>query len=121
MDFSRRQAFLGLAAILAFLPLRAHAEPIGDATKCAAVAIIMDASSPDSAKAKEIALYILNTLEILDKSYGDQNKGEILPPMQITGLRNLIAMVTARCRDRQGVTIKSVAVETYERMRAAQK
>jgi hypothetical protein len=109
-----------LIAVLAS-SLPAIAEPISDGTKCAVVGETMDAASPDLQKVREIMDYVLQTMKSVDRAYGIRGKVEILPRMETKGVDTLIAMVTVRCRDRQGVTIKSVAVETYEGMRAAQK
>jgi hypothetical protein len=56
----------------------AHAEPIGDSTKCSVVEEIMDAASQNMRKVREIEDYISRTMQSIDKSYGARGEPEVL-------------------------------------------
>ncbi|MGA7326747.1 MAG: hypothetical protein WBX25_20205 [Rhodomicrobium sp.] len=95
-------------------------QAINDETKCATATAIMDAPKPDLWKVSELKSYILRTMRVIDHSYGVRDKVEILPRMSEGGVSGVIATATVRCQDHPETTIRDMAIESYEGVRAMQ-
>ncbi len=107
-------------AVSMFAAFSVQAQAVDDKTKCAVAGQIMDAPSPDMHKVSELFRYILVAMQNVDRSYGINGKVEILPRMTEDGLRSTVAAVSVRCRESPNTTIRDMAAETYEGIRAIQ-
>ncbi len=105
-------------AVLAFFGTHAFAQVIDDDTKCASIDNIVQTTSPDQQKVKEIVDYIVETMRALDRVHGRNGKLEIFPQLTEDGRSALALIVTDRCRTRGSLTVADTAIETYEAIRA---
>jgi len=105
-------------AAWALTAFESKAQTIDDNTKCSLVGGIMDAPSPDKRKVYELSNYILHTMQVIDHSYGVRGQVEILPRMSEEGRYGVIASASVRCREHPNTTIRNMAIESYEGVRA---
>ncbi len=106
-------------AILASSGANAFTQVIDDDTKCAAIENIIQTSSPDKEKVKEVVDYIVETMRALDRVHARKGKTEIFPQLTEDGRSALALIVTDRCRIQGSLTVADTAIETYEAIRAA--
>jgi hypothetical protein len=98
----------------------AHAEIVGDETKCSAVTALMERTPPDKAKQQEALQYIVSSMRALDRAYALKGKPEILPKMTDEGQNSIALFAANRCKNHGDLPVGDVAVDTYQSVRAIQ-
>jgi hypothetical protein len=98
----------------------AHAEFIGDETKCSEVAALMERQPPDKEQQQEALNYIVTSMRALDRAYALKGKAEILAKMTDEGQNSIALLAASRCKSHGDLPVEDVAVDTYQGVRAIQ-
>jgi len=95
----------------------AFAQALDEDTKCGVIEKISNDPSANPQRVRDVAQYILQTMQAVDRAHGAEGKPAIFSQMTEEGQSLLAIVAMKRCRGRSEVAVADIAIETYEAIR----